>query len=85
MNPQISYGEDVVSCIVAASKSRWDALKLQFLLTEGVSQLASDLCAEVNAKSTEIVEAVAVGNTAIHHLFMFAGQAVGVVTLRANH
>jgi len=70
MNPQISYGEDVVSRIVAASKSPADAAKLQSLLTEALSQLAADLCAEAGTISTEIVEAVVVGNTAIHHLFL---------------
>jgi uncharacterized 2Fe-2S/4Fe-4S cluster protein (DUF4445 family) len=70
MNPQISYGEDVVSRIVAASKSPADTARLQSLLSEALSQLAADLCAENDAKPTEIVEAVAVGNTAIHHLFL---------------
>jgi len=70
MNPQISYGEDVVSRIVAASKSRADAARLQSLLTEALSQLAADLCTEVEAKPEEIIEAVVVGNTAIHHLFL---------------
>jgi len=70
MNPQISYGEDVVSRIVAASKSPADAAKLQSLLTEGLSQLVADLCTEVEAKLSEVVDAVVVGNTAIHHLFL---------------
>ena len=70
MNPQISYGEDVISRIVAASKSDENARQLQNLLTDALSQLAADLCAEIQAKSTDIVEAVVVGNTAIHHLFL---------------
>ena len=70
MNPQISYGEDVVSRIVAASKSPADAARLQSLLSEALSQLAADLCAEVDAQPSNIVEAVVVGNTAIHHLFL---------------
>ena len=70
MNPQISYGEDVVSRIVAASKSPADAAKLQSLLTDAISQLATDLCTESNTKTEEIVDAVIVGNTAIHHLFL---------------
>ena len=70
MNPQISFGEDVVSRIVVASKSPADAAKLQSLLAEALSQIAADLCTEVNAKPEEIVEAVVVGNTAIHHLFL---------------
>ena len=70
MNPQISYGEDVISRIAAASKLEENALKLQTLLTEALSQLAADLCAEINADVAAIVEAVVVGNTAIHHLFL---------------
>jgi uncharacterized 2Fe-2S/4Fe-4S cluster protein (DUF4445 family) len=70
MNPQISYGEDVISRIVAASKSPENALKLQTLLTDALSQLAADLCEEVRAEPASIVEAVVVGNTAIHHLFL---------------
>jgi uncharacterized 2Fe-2S/4Fe-4S cluster protein (DUF4445 family) len=70
MNPQISYGEDVVSRIVAASKTPADAARLQSLLTDALNQLAADLCAETGAQPTQIVEAVVVGNTAIHHLFL---------------
>jgi len=70
MNPQISYGEDVVSRIVAASKSPTDAAKLQSLLADALSQLAAELCADADANLTEIVDAVVVGNTAIHHLFL---------------
>ena len=40
------------------------------LLTEALSQLAAELCAEVKADPSQIVEAVVVGNTAIHHLFL---------------
>ena len=70
MNPQISYGEDVVSRIAAASKSPLDAAKLQTLLANALSQLAADLCEEIKAQPADIVEAVVVGNTAIHHLFL---------------
>ena len=70
MNPQISYGEDVVSRIVAASKSPADAARLQSLLSEALSQLAEDLCIEIGVQPKDIVEAVVVGNTAIHHLFL---------------
>jgi uncharacterized 2Fe-2S/4Fe-4S cluster protein (DUF4445 family) len=70
MNPQISYGEDVVSRIVAASKSPADATRLQSLLAEALSQMAAELCAEIKAHPENIVEAVVVGNTAIHHLFL---------------
>jgi len=70
MNPQISYGEDVVSRIVIASKSPSESAKLQSVLVEALSHLSEELCAESNTKTEEIVEAVIVGNTAIHHLFL---------------
>jgi len=73
MNPQISYGEDVISRIAAASKSEDNSAKLQSLLTEALSQLAAELCAlraDIKADPADIVEAVVVGNTAIHHLFL---------------
>ncbi len=70
MNPQISYGEDLVTRIVAASKNEEGAAKLQSLLTEALNQLAADLCAETGLSTDHIVEAVVVGNTAIHHLFL---------------
>ena len=70
MNPQISYGEDVISRIVAASKSSENALKLQTLLTDALSQLAAELSSEIQADPREIVETVVAGNTAIHHLFL---------------
>lgn len=70
MNPQISYGEDVVSRIVAARRSPNEAERLQKLLVDALSQMAADLCVQANANPTDIVEAVVVGNTAIHHLFL---------------
>ena len=86
MNPQISYGEDVISRIVAASKSPENAIKLQSLLTEALSQLAADLCAEINADPADIVEAVVVGNTAIHHLFLrLPVKQLGTCSLYPRH
>lgn len=70
MNPQISYGEDLVSRIVAAGRSPAEAARLQSLLVEALNQLAAELCASVGLHPSQIVEAVAVGNTAIHHLFL---------------
>lgn len=70
MNPQISYGEDVIARIVTANKSAENAAKLQSLLVDALNQLAVDLCKEINADPSHIVDTVVVGNTAIHHLFL---------------
>ena len=70
MNPQISYGEDLISRIVAAGKSEAGSEKLQSILVEGLNKLVLELCEESSHASDEIVEAVVVGNTVIHHLFL---------------
>jgi uncharacterized 2Fe-2S/4Fe-4S cluster protein (DUF4445 family) len=70
MNPQISYGEDVVSRIYTAGKSPENAAKLQMLLVDALNQTAASLCSEIEADPINIVEAVVVGNTAMHHLFL---------------
>ena len=70
MNPQIAYGEDVIARLVYAGKGPDEAARLQTLLADGLSQLAADACAEIGARSADIVDAVVVGNTAIHHLFL---------------
>jgi len=70
MNPQIAYGEDIITRIGAAGRSAADAERLQNLLIEALNQLAAELCAKIQARTAEIFEAVVVGNTAIHHLFL---------------
>ena len=70
MNPQIAYGEDVIARLVYAGKGPDEAARLQTLLADGLSRLAADACAEIGAQPADIVDAVVVGNTAIHHLFL---------------
>ena len=70
MNPQISYGEDIISRITTVVHSPDNAAMLQKLAVDAVNELCTDLCAEADAKPEEILEAVVVGNTAMHHLFL---------------
>ena len=70
MNPQISYGEDVVSRISSASRSVENAEKLQALLVDALNETIASLCAEAGVERSGVVDAVIVGNTAIHHLFL---------------
>jgi uncharacterized 2Fe-2S/4Fe-4S cluster protein (DUF4445 family) len=70
MNPQISYGEDVVSRIYIAGQSAENAGKMQSLLVEALNGAVADLCMEIGADPLHIVDAVIVGNTVIHHLFL---------------
>jgi uncharacterized 2Fe-2S/4Fe-4S cluster protein (DUF4445 family) len=67
-NPQISYGEDIISRIAYAMQAATRATQLQRLVVRELNKLAADLCTKVKAKSGDIVDAVLVGNTAMHHL-----------------
>jgi len=70
MNPQISYGEDIISRINMAVKSPVGGMQLQKLAVDAINDLCIDLCGEAGGKTEEIVEAVVVGNTAMHHLLL---------------
>jgi len=78
-NPQISYGEDIISRISYATQSAAKATQLQRLVVRALNKMAVDLCAEVKAKAGDIVDSVLVGNTAMHHLL--AGLAVKQLAL----
>ncbi len=70
MNPQISYGEDVIARMAHAQEGPTEAAQLQAMVAKALNQMAADMCAGVDADPAEIVEAVVVGNTAMHHLFL---------------
>ncbi len=70
MNPQIAYGEDVIARLVYAGKGAEESERMAGLLAEGLNRLAADACAEIGAQPADIVDAVLVGNTAIHHLLL---------------
>ncbi|MBN1317795.1 MAG: DUF4445 domain-containing protein [Anaerolineales bacterium] len=68
MNPQISYGEDVISRISYAIDHDGEALQKN--VVEGLDRLAGEMCAELGVDPEWITEVVLVGNTAMHHLFL---------------
>jgi len=73
-NPQIAYGEDVISRISFASQNAQALPLLQGKVVEAMNHLVAELCAQAGLKPQQIVDAVVVGNTVMHHLF--AGLAV---------
>jgi uncharacterized 2Fe-2S/4Fe-4S cluster protein (DUF4445 family) len=70
MNPQISYGEDIISRINRVVNSPGEGVQLQKLAVDAINELCADLCAEASVNTEEIVDVVVVGNTAMHHLFL---------------
>jgi uncharacterized 2Fe-2S/4Fe-4S cluster protein (DUF4445 family) len=69
MNPQIAYGEDVISRIAYAGREPGGAKKLQSILIEKLNNLLVGMCAEAQISLASVLDAVLVGNTAMHHLF----------------
>jgi uncharacterized 2Fe-2S/4Fe-4S cluster protein (DUF4445 family) len=70
MNPQISYGEDIISRMTAVVHSPDNAVAVQKRAADAINELSAELCTEAGANPGEIVDAVVVGNTAMHHLFL---------------
>ncbi len=70
MNPQIAYGEDIISRIRYINDHPADGLKtLQGRIIETLNSLIEELGKEAKVKREQIVEAAIVGNTAMHHIF----------------
>lgn len=69
MNPQIAFGEDVVSRITYASQTDGGAPRLQSKVIETLNRLVEELCSELTISKQQIVEMVIAGNTAMHHFF----------------
>jgi uncharacterized 2Fe-2S/4Fe-4S cluster protein (DUF4445 family) len=70
MNPQIAYGEDVMARIRHAISQPEGAEQLRLVVVEALNDLARRLCAETGHSVIDIADAVVVGNTAMHHLFL---------------
>jgi len=69
MNPQLAFGEDVISRISYASNSEECRQRLVELVRSGVNKLADAVCEEAFIPRNRILRAVIAGNTAMHHLF----------------
>ncbi len=70
MNPQISYGEDVIGRITVAGSSPDEAVRLQELALGALGELVRHLCNVVSSRVADILDVVVVGNTAMHHLLL---------------
>jgi uncharacterized 2Fe-2S/4Fe-4S cluster protein (DUF4445 family) len=71
MNPQITYGEDVIARMARAQMSPEDASTLQAKSLEALTTLSVELCQKADAaRPEEIKEIVVAGNTAMHHLLL---------------
>lgn len=68
-NPQIVYGEDVISRINYANLNKNGLENLRTAVVNGINEIVNDLCTHAEIRNTDIYDSVFVGNTLMHHLF----------------
>jgi len=68
MNPQIPYGEDIISRITFCMKN--GPQKLQGLVIDKINYMIKQACNTANVNTDDVFELSIVGNTAMHHLFL---------------
>jgi len=95
MNPQISYGEDVISRIVHATQDEAGSGELARLIREALNAMLGALALEAGVARDQVVEACIVGNTAMTHLLLdlpleqlavspFVAAASGALDVKAS-
>jgi uncharacterized 2Fe-2S/4Fe-4S cluster protein (DUF4445 family) len=70
MNPQLSYGEDVISRLKAAMDDLASASKIQQMVVEAINAISSELCTAQGLATERLLDICLVGNTAMHHLLL---------------
>jgi uncharacterized 2Fe-2S/4Fe-4S cluster protein (DUF4445 family) len=71
MNPQVAYGEDVMSRITYAMLNPQEGLKrLQGAIVDGLNDLLQETAQAARISPRAILEMTVVGNTAMHHIFL---------------
>jgi len=69
-NPQLAYGEDIISRITFAATDPKNLAKLHKVLVDAINKIVERICRRRKIERSQIYEAVVVGNTAMHHLFL---------------
>jgi uncharacterized 2Fe-2S/4Fe-4S cluster protein (DUF4445 family) len=69
-NPQLAYGEDIITRITFAMADPKNLKTLQNLAIEAINKIINEACKRTKIDPNKIYEVVVVGNTAMHHLFL---------------
>jgi uncharacterized 2Fe-2S/4Fe-4S cluster protein (DUF4445 family) len=70
LNPQTVYGEDVVSRITYVKNNKESLTKLKTIVLECLNKIIQSTCKSAGITPEQIYEAVIVGNSVMHHLFL---------------
>ncbi|MDW8061907.1 MAG: ASKHA domain-containing protein, partial [Nitrososphaerota archaeon] len=69
INPQVVYGEDIVSRISYILEADENLEKLRVAAVEAINNLVSEIYVKLNIDPNSIYKVSLVGNTAMHHIF----------------
>ena len=95
MNPQIGYGEDLMSRVSYVMMNPDGAAVLTSIVRSAIDEILGELCIEAEVERSDILELTVVGNPIMHHLFFgfdprelgtapFALVTTGALTVRAS-
>jgi uncharacterized 2Fe-2S/4Fe-4S cluster protein (DUF4445 family) len=70
MNPQVAYGEDIMSRINYAVKGKNGLKQLHRAIIKGLNEIIANVAKKAGIKRTDIIDMAVVGNTCMHHLFL---------------
>lgn len=70
INPQVFYGEDIISRLTYAMNNKAGASKLANLLCKALDRLIKDLCDRSGMSLSQVVDIAVSGNTAMCHLLL---------------
>ena len=70
MNPQVIYGEDVMSRICYTMTNTEGLEQLNQAILDGLNGIVEDISTQAGIKRQDIVDMTIVGNTCMHHIFL---------------
>ena len=70
MNPQVTYGDDVISRITYAMSQPGGMKEMRGAIVDGLNRLIRAVTEDHGLSPSDILEITLVGNTAMHHLFL---------------
>ncbi len=70
LNPQIKFGEDVMSRIAYAKDNRGGLAEMNSVIISAINGLVRDVTLSVSLNPADIADVVMVGNTVMHHIFL---------------
>lgn len=70
MNPQVVYGEDVVSRISYIMTHPEGLAQMNKAIVDGINSIVKEVSANAGIKQTDVLDMTIVGNTCMHHLYL---------------